>query len=188
MKRIIIHWTAGAKGLNSVEADSYHFIVQPDGKVDPGDFPVSANIPPLKPGQYAAHTRNCNSHSIGIALDAMAGAKERPFDAGSNPITQKQLEALCDLAASLCGQYGIEITPQTVLTHAEVEPTLGIKQKNKWDVTWIPGMQSPGNPVFVGDRIRDMIRSAQMPASTPSDDISSSFFAAIRSACRKGKS
>jgi hypothetical protein len=187
MKRIIIHWTAGAKGLNSVEADSYHFIVQPDGKVDPGDFPVSANIPPLKSGQYAAHTRNCNSYSIGIALDAMAGARERPFDKGSNPITQKQLEALCDLAAGLCGQYGIDITPQTVLTHAEVEPTLGIKQKNKWDVTWIPGMQEPGDPVFVGDRIRDMIRAAQRPASTPSDDIPSSFFAAIRAAFKKGK-
>jgi hypothetical protein len=46
-------------------------------------------------------------------------------------------------------------------------------------------MQEPGDPVFVGDRIRDMIRS--VPVSTPADDIPSSFFAAIRAAFKKGK-
>ena len=42
------------------------------------------------------------------------------------------------LVANLALHYKIPVTPQTILTHAEVQPTLGIKQRGKWDVTRIP--------------------------------------------------
>ena len=157
MDRIVMHWTAGADGVNDVEADAYHFIVGRDGKVTPGKDAVEDNVPPLKPGTYAAHTFQANSYSIGVALDAMAGATERPFNPGRYPITKVQVDALAELVASLSIMYGIEVTPQTVLTHAEVQPTLGIKQKNKWDITWLPGMDKPQDPRKVGDVLRKMI-------------------------------
>ena len=64
MKRIILHWTAGADGVNETESDSYNFIVGRDGSVTNGSHPPEAQVPPLKYGHYAAHTLNCNSYSI----------------------------------------------------------------------------------------------------------------------------
>lgn len=158
MKRIHIHWTAGADGINQVEDDHYHFIVERDGTVVSGEHVPEDNIPPLN--NYAAHTYMANSYAIGVSLDAMAGAVERPFSAGNYPITEVQLESMASLVRHLAEKYGIPITRETVLTHAEVEPTLGIKQRWKWDITWLPGMDKPGDPVEVGDRIRAMIAGA----------------------------
>ena len=161
MKRVILHWTAGADGVIGVESDAYHYIVGRDGTVTRGQDPIAANVPPLVPGQYAAHTRGCNSYSIGVSLDAMAGARERPFDPGRYPITETQLDAMAKLVAQLCADYAIPVTRRTVLTHAEVQPTLGIPQKNKWDITWLPGMAGPGDPVVVGDVLRQRIARAK---------------------------
>lgn len=158
-RRIIWHWTAGAPGVNPLEADSYHFLIQPDGSVTDGDFPIEANLPPLNAGSYAAHTRNCNTRSIGIAIDAMAGAQERPFDPGKHPITPEAVESLVRLTARLCYEHKIPVSRDTTLSHAEVQPTLGIKQRNKWDIAWLPDMEKPGDPVEVGDRLRKMVRA-----------------------------
>lgn len=159
-KRIILHWTAGADGVNEAESDSYNYIVSRNGSVSNGTYPPEAQIPPLKPGKYAAHTRNCNSHSIGVSLDAMAGATESPFRTGKYPITEGQLGAAAQLVASLCTQYSIPVTRECVLTHAEVQRTLGIPQRQKWDITWLPGMAAPGDAIDVGDRLRRMILDA----------------------------
>ncbi|MCJ8139335.1 peptidoglycan recognition protein family protein [Falsirhodobacter halotolerans] len=154
MKRVHWHWTAGAPGMIQIEADSYHEIIQPDGTVQRGQFPVEANIPPLRPGQYAAHTLNANSHAIGIACDAMAGAQERPLDWGSNPLTEAQVEAMLDRTAYYCRRYGIPVSRQTTLSHAEVQANLGIAQRNKWDFMVLPGMTRVDDPVVVGDELR----------------------------------
>jgi len=47
-----------------------------------------------------------------------------------------------------------------VLTHAEVQPTLGVRQRGKWDITWLPGMEAPGDPIDVGDVLRAKISAA----------------------------
>jgi len=159
MKRIIPHWTAGAPGVIPMEADSYHFIINADGGVVEG-VPVERNIPPLVNGAYSAHTANANSWSIVISVDAMAGAQERPFDPGKYPITEAQLSGMIRCAATQAKVYGIPVTRQTILTHAEVKPTLGIKQRQKWDIMWIPGMDAPGDPVAVGDALRAQIAAA----------------------------
>ena len=160
MKRIILHWTAGADGVNSVELDAYHFIVGRDGSVTRGKDNVGDNVPPLVSGKYAAHTWKLNSYSIGVSLDAMAGAKERPFSHGRYPITDVQLDAMYRLVADLSVKHGVPVTRETILTHAEVQPTLGVTQRAKWDITWIPGMSGAGDPVEVGDILRAGIKSA----------------------------
>lgn len=159
IKRIHWHWTAGAPGINPHEADSYNYVITwPDGKVVPC-VPDNRQIPPLLNGAYAAHTLNANSNAIGISLDCMALAKERPFDPGKYPITKEQLEAMVRLTAVLNKKYKIAVTRETNLSHAEVQKTLKIKQKNKWDITWLPGMDKPGDPIIVGDRIRAMVQA-----------------------------
>ena len=137
MKRIIMHWTGGAYQPSAYDKKYYHKLIDGNGKVHDGKYPIAANE--TINGGYAAHTRNCNTGSIGIAVCAMFGAKESPFDVGNYPITDKQFNALCAEVARLCVEYGIDVTAKTVLTHAEVQDTLGIKQRNKWDITAIGG-------------------------------------------------
>ena len=169
MKRIIIHWTAGRHAPSNLDREHYHKIIDGAGKVHDGKFPISANAKPVQ-GQYAAHTRNCNTGSIGVAVAAMAGAQERPFNAGTHPITPAQVTALARLCASLAKQYGIPITPQTILTHAEVQPVLGIKQRGKWDITWLPGMNAPADPIVVGNKLRALIAMEGKPAPQPAQE------------------
>lgn len=171
MKRIIWHWTAGAPGVIPMEADAYHYVIQPDGRVVEG-VPVEKNIPPLVNGTYAAHTLNANSWAIGIACDAMAFAKERPFSWGTNPLTEAQIESMLRLSATLCRSYHIPVSRTTTLTHAEVERSLGIKQRNKWDIMVLPGDAAPRDPIEVGDelraRLRAMLGEDERPVKRPS--------------------
>jgi N-acetyl-anhydromuramyl-L-alanine amidase AmpD len=166
MKRIIIHWTAGTHKVNNLDREHYHFIIAGDGAVEVGKYPVSANDS-TSDGAYAAHTKGCNTGSIGVAVAAMAGATERPFNAGAYPITGQQIEALVNLCARLADQYDIPVTRDAILTHAEVQPTLGIKQAGKWDITWLPGWKASGRPIDVGDILRNAIskRMAAKPVA-----------------------
>lgn len=176
MQRIILHWSAGGYTPSNLDKEHYHFIIAGDGTVVPGKWPVEANRKPVK-GKYAAHTLNCNTGSIGVAVAAMAGAQERPFDAGRAPITPAQLKALATLCRDLAAKHKIPVTRETILSHAEVQPTLGIKQRGKWDIAWLPGMKAPGDPVAVGDKLRAMIaatapkRPAQAQKPAPASTI-----------------
>ena len=156
MDRIIIHWTAGTHKASATDLKHYHFIVEGDGNVVAGDLPPEANKSTSTP--YMQHTRALNTGSIGVAIAAMHGAQERPFKAGKHPITQVQIDAMAALCADLCETYDIPVSRQTVLTHAEVQPTLKVWQRGKWDVTWLPGMKTVGDPVEVGNTLRDMVR------------------------------
>lgn len=159
MQRIILHWTAGRHTPGSLEREHYHFIVAGDGSVVAGTLPPESNARIVSGRPYAAHTRGANTGSIGVAVAAMVGAVERPFKTGNHPITPAQVQALVRLVADLCRRYKIPVTRQTVLSHAEVQPTLGIAQRGKWDISWIPPMAAPGNPVEVGDRLRTLIQA-----------------------------
>lgn len=167
MQRIIIHWTGGPHQPTGLDLHHYHYVIDGAGKVHPGKFPVSANAGRLVKGAYAAHTLNCNTGSIGVALAAMSGAAERPFRPGTAPVTGAQLTALAGLCRELSARYGIAITPRTVLTHAEVQPTLGIAQRGKWDVTWLPGMAAPGPAVETGNRLRALITAPVVAEKAP---------------------
>jgi N-acetyl-anhydromuramyl-L-alanine amidase AmpD len=161
MKRIIMHWSAGPNVATDLDRQHYHFIVDGKGVVVAGQYNPEANEV-IKGGAYAAHTLGCNTGAIGVAMAAMAGAIERPFSAGSSPITGPQLTAFTALIADLAHTYKIPVTRKTILSHAEVQTTLGIKQRGKWDIAWLPGMSAPADPLVVGDRLRAEI-AAKMP-------------------------
>lgn len=157
MKRIIAHWTAGGHTPNAVDLKAYHFVVAGDGDVFAGKFPVHANEKIVK-GMYAAHTYHSNTGSIGISMAAMRQAKENPLSYGPSPITKVQFEAMCEKIARLCNQYSISVTKKTVLSHAEVQDTLGIKQKNKWDFTVLPHMPKLKGATACGNYMRQRVR------------------------------
>ena len=165
MKRIIIHWTAGTNRPSSTDKKHYHFIVGGNGEIERGNLPVEANESTAT--EYAAHTRGLNTGSIGVAFAAMHGAKERPFSAGKYPITEAQVQSMAVVINNLSKRYSIPITPETVLTHAEVQPTLGVKQRGKWDVTWLPGMSQPSNAREVGDMLREEVRDYRQSKFVP---------------------
>lgn len=168
MKRIILHWSAGGNRASDLDRQHYHYIVEGDGRIVPGRYPVIANKAPIR-GGYAAHTLHCNTDSIGISMAGMRGAVEFPFNPGPEPITEKQWLAAADLAARLCGTYRIAVTPQTVLSHAEVQPNLGIKQRGKWDVTRLPWAPNVIGAKACGDRFRVAVSARlEMPAESPS--------------------
>ncbi|WP_299623654.1 peptidoglycan-binding protein [uncultured Tateyamaria sp.] len=154
MKRIILHWTGGAYDPSGVDKKHYHLLIDGDGQLHRGNHPITANVPPLSSGGYAAHTKSCNSHSIGLSLCSMGGdARENPFRPGPFPITRAQWAVMDQVVAELCLRYGIEVSRETVLGHGEVQANLGITQNGKWDpmaVEW-----DPGRPYReVGDGIR----------------------------------
>lgn len=157
LHRIHMHWSAGTHTVGSLEKKHYHFIVDKDGRVHDGDLKPEANAS-TSDGNYAAHTRAANSGAIGVSVAAMAFAKESPFDPGDYPITEAQIRGFAEMIADLSDTYDIPVSKYSILNHSEVGPVLGIRQRGKWDINWIPGMNKPGRPTEVGDKIRDMIR------------------------------
>jgi len=154
MQRIIVHWTAGANTASALDREHYHILIEGGGKVVRGKPSIDLNQAPVKKG-YAAHTLNCNSGSIGVSLCGMAGAVESPFSAGRSPITREQWEILPSVLADLCRRYSIPVTPSTVLSHAEVQGTLGIAQRGKWDISRLPFEPSIKGAKAVGDLFRN---------------------------------
>lgn len=149
LTRIHFHWTAGGHTANADDRRAYHILIEGGGlviQIAPCDAPRS-------------HTLNANGGAVGISMCAMAGAVERPFSAGKSPVSSAQIGALAREAARLCIAYDIPVSRWSTLSHAEIQPSLGIKQRNKWDICWLPGMSGPADPVTVGDRIRELVRA-----------------------------
>ena len=157
MKRIIMHWTAGSYICSELDKEHYHFIIEGDEDVIKGDYSIKANEKLMGEGTYAAHTLGTNTGSIGVSVCCMAGATESPYNAGKYPFKREQLIQLVNIVAQLCARYKIPVTRQTVLSHAEVQPTLGIQQRGKWDYTRLPFEPEIVGAVAVGDHIRKLV-------------------------------
>jgi N-acetyl-anhydromuramyl-L-alanine amidase AmpD len=170
MDRIIIHWTAGGNKANATDKKHYHVLVEGDGRVVLGDHPIKANKAPLSKA-YAAHTLNCNTGSIGVSLCGMVGAVESPFKPGNAPITKVQFDAAIKEVARLAKEHGIAVSPKTILTHAEVEANLGIKQRGKWDITILPWDTKVKGAKVVGDLIRAGVAAELTPKPPPKPKI-----------------
>lgn len=169
MKRVIVHWTAGAHTAGATDRKAYHILIEGDGKVVRGTPSIALNSGSIKPG-YAAHALNANTDSIGVSLCCMAGAVESPFDAGRFPMTARQFEVLVEVVADLCRAYSIPVTTRTVLSHAEVQGTLGITQRGKWDYTRLAFERAVMGGPTIGARLRDMVSAAMgqgAPAPAP---------------------
>ncbi|MEZ5778468.1 MAG: N-acetylmuramoyl-L-alanine amidase [Paracoccaceae bacterium] len=168
MSRIHLHWTAGRHNANAVDRKSYHVLVEGDGTLVRGDRPINANAKGSGLRQ-ASHTLNANTGAIGVSMCCMAGAKERPFNAGQAPMTEAQWQKAVQVVADLAERYAIKVTPVTVLTHAEVEPNLNIKQRNKWDITRLAFDGSVSGFRDVGERLRREVAAVLDGAAKPDD-------------------
>jgi hypothetical protein len=153
MERVICHWTAGGHKANSVDRKAYHILIEGDGTLMRGVHSIKDNEAPIT-GPYAAHCLNANSGSIGVSLCCMAGATESPFNAGPAPMTRVQWKTLATVVADLCRRYSIPVTRSTVLSHAEVQATLGIKQRNKWDFTRLAFDPEVRGALVIGNMLR----------------------------------
>lgn len=158
MKRVHLHWTAGLRTASSLDRKHYHLIVEGDTNLVRGDLPISANASPIR-GNYAAHTLRANTDAIGVSLAGMAGAQESPWRPGGHPINRDQWEAGVRVIAELCRTYDIDVSPVTVLTHAEVQKALGIAQRGKWDIARLAFEPSVFGAEVVGDRLRNEVRA-----------------------------
>jgi hypothetical protein len=156
MQRIHIHWTAGGHNANATDKAHYHILIEGDGELVRADKSIKANERGSRM-RRASHTLNANTGAIGVSMCSMAGARERPFNAGRWPMTKAQWDIMVKVVADLAKRYRILVTPKTILTHAEVQPNLGIRQRNKWDITRLAFDASVRGFKAVGDKMRQEV-------------------------------
>ena len=118
----------------------------------------------------ASHTLNANTGAIGVSICSMSGSVESPFSGGCYPLNEIQWNAMSAVVATLAKRYNIPVTRETVLTHAEVQPTLGIRQRNKWDINRLPFNQSLVGHYPVGDEMRRRV-AVELDALRPQVDL-----------------
>jgi hypothetical protein len=156
VRGIVWHWTAGAHGIIDLERNHYNWLFDRMGNIYDGDHTVQEQVNyDWRNGIGASHTRKMNTGWIGLSVDAMAGAKESPFQWGSNPLTWEGIDAMLDWTMDLCKEYEIPVSPWTTLSHAEVQGNLGIRQKWKWDYKILPGLDRVQDPLVIGNIMRD---------------------------------
>jgi hypothetical protein len=150
------HWTAGAKGIIQLERKSYNALADAEANVYDGLFRPEAQAT-YAVGRAASHSLNANSHRASVAMDCMAGARERPLRMGSAPMTDGHIDGMLSETAVWMKQFGILKSKFTTLSHAEIQGTLGIRQRNKWDITVLPGMTEVKSATWVGDHLRERL-------------------------------
>ena len=156
MKKLILHWSAGAYHPSFYDKQFYHFLVDGDGRIHQGIYTPEDNLD-CSDGRYAAHTGGGNTGSIGVALCAMAGFVSRE-KVGFYPIRKKQLESFLCLCAQLCKKYHLPITQQSVMTHYEfgmLHPTTS--SAGKIDIVYLPPYPEVVQPA-VGGFLRQKIK------------------------------
>lgn len=154
-KKVILHWTAGPAQSRADEALHYHAILNQDLSITKGVYsPADNDSIPAGKVKYAAHTRGSNTRAFGYSLAGMRGAKQSPFEPGPDPITEAQWSRAMIHIAQICKFYRIEVTPKTVLTHAEVQKNLGVTQAGKWDIAILPWDQKWNTAEKVGNLMR----------------------------------
>lgn len=158
--RVIFHWTAGTHKATDFDRAHYHVLVEADGKVVRGIPVISGNSAKNRKGKIAHHTLNTNTGSAGVSACCMGGAVESPFNPGKYPLTKAQWENLALVIADLCDKYKIPVTSRTVLSHAEVQPNLGIRQRGKWDFTRLAFDPSVKGAKACGDNMRNLVQAA----------------------------
>lgn len=156
VRGIVWHWTAGANGLIALERKAYNFLHDTEGNTYDGESTIAEQVMyDWRRGIGASHTKSMNTGWIGQSVDAMAGAKQtNPITWGSHPITWEGIDTMLEHSAELVKEYDIPVSPWTTLSHAEVQPTLGVTQRWKWDYVVLPGDSVSRDPVEVGNVLR----------------------------------
>ena len=156
VRGIVWHWTAGAHGVIELERHHYNWVFDNLGNVYDGNHSVQDQVNyDVQSGVGASHTKSMNTGWLGLSVDAMAGAVESPLNWGSNPLTWAGIDAMLDWTMELCKEYDIPVSPWTTLSHAEVQQTLGVQQRFKWDYKVLPGYTRAEDARKVGDVLRN---------------------------------
>ena len=156
---------------NKTDRRAYHRVTDGEGETTDGFFHINNNSPGnIKSGNYAAHTWKLNTGSIGSSICAMGGGVWNDPFGGRFPVKPIQVDALVKDTVLLCKEYHIGITPRTVLSHAEVEITLGVKQKNKWDFDYSLWGKDGRDAIAIGNELRQEIISQLGGKITPPVD------------------
>lgn len=157
MKRIIIHWTAGAHQPNTTDFEHYHYLITGDGLVVNGKYTPEDNLN-CNDGKYAQHCGGGNTGSIGVAMCGMAGySPAKGLSSTRYPLTKIQCERCFKLIAEVAKKYNIPITPQTVMTHYEFgKKNPKTSSAGKIDITTLPDYTVSSDKV--GDFIRSKVR------------------------------
>lgn len=155
---VVLHWTGGGPTANSVDLGAYHFVVEHDGRVRAGSWPVAANMCRVGGSNYAMHTGGFNSYRIGISGAGMMDYKS-PEDPGPYPLTEVQVGRMTELAA-----YFLDLAeadprdPVRLCTHREVwtlHAIKGTRNHLKKDIEFLP-FRPELSPAEVGDHLRDL--------------------------------
>lgn len=156
--RIHWHWTGGTYEVTGFEKSHYHGVYDYLGgkhytehdPTDQADYSYSKGI-------GCSHTLNANKGALGLSIDCMGGATEngRVADCNGYPPTWEGIDAMLEDTAMYCKIFDIPISRWTTLTHAEVQPTLGIRQKWKWDIRVLPDSDKLLDPIKAGDILRE---------------------------------
>ncbi len=153
MKKVVIHWTAGANQPNNTDYEHYHYLVNKDGIVIAGKYTPEDNEN-CNDGKYAQHCGGGNTGAIGVSMCGMYGFKDKN-NVGEYPLTKKQCEATFKLVAELCKKYNIAITNKTVLTHYE----FGQSHRNTSSYGKIDIVYMPPYPEIEKNKVGDFIRN-----------------------------
>ncbi|MEL6100492.1 MAG: peptidoglycan-binding domain-containing protein [Pseudomonadota bacterium] len=157
MQRAIVHWDVGNGFVNASALEHYNGMWDQECRFHRGHETIEDQIVTAD-DDYARHTRGLNTKSGGFAILGMVGAKENPFDPGMAPFTEPQFRQMCADFALIMRAAQLPITHETLLTHAEVEGTYGVKQNGKWDITRIPWDDTIRGARAVGDYMRQIVR------------------------------
>lgn len=168
--RVILHWTGGGANPAKPDLKAYHVLIDQNQMLHQGLFSPDDNIS-TSDNIYAAHTLHANTRAVGIALCGMHGAVENKTN-GPVPITREQFEIAAEVTAQILLSAGLPCERHTALSHAEVQETLGIAQRGKWDIAVLPWRPDLRGARAIGDHWRSMIRrhmgqdETQVPVAT----------------------
>lgn len=160
MNHITGHHAASGYTPSKEALKAYHRLIDGDGQVINGVHEIEDNMPglPMSPGSYAAHTKDLNTGNIGVSILAMGDATWNNPKPPKYPVRNVQIDAYCKEVARLAMKYGIPVTRSHILTHAEVQTTLHIKQRQKWDFDYDPYYRHTSrDPIRIGDELRQEI-------------------------------
>ena len=81
-------------------------------------------------------------------------------------MTIQQWHVAGEVVAELCRRYGIDVTPPTVLAHAEVQAVLKIEQLQNWDPLVLPWTATTSRQQVM-DGFREAVRRDQVTPLVP---------------------
>lgn len=140
IKRIHWHWAASTYKITDFIKSHYNIVIDYKGNEYQGAAkPIEqATYVPGKIG--VSHTYMANTGAVGISIAAMAGAytSGNTVRMGDYPITWESIDSMLNVTSRLCKEFNITPSKETTLSHAEVEPNIGIKQRGKWDIRVLP--------------------------------------------------